>query len=87
MATRLGITTVTIDGQNKNINELNPLELQSEWIKIKHEINDLYSVNEKANNGWRGVILKLIDVHLPDRKYIKLGGINSKGESIVSESN
>jgi hypothetical protein len=33
MATRLGITTVTIDGQNKNINELNPLELQSEWIK------------------------------------------------------
>lgn len=87
MVTRRGVAAVTINGQIKNIYELNPLELQFEWIKLKHEINDLYSINAKANEGWRGAILKLIGVHLPDRKLIKLGGVNSKGEKILSESN
>jgi hypothetical protein len=82
MVTKLGITTVTIDGQNKNILELNPMELNSEWIKLKHEINDLYEVNAKANQGWRGIVLRLIGVDLPDRKGIILGGINSKGRRI-----
>ncbi len=82
MVTKLGITTVTIDGQNKNILELNPLELNSEWIKLKHEVNDLYEINEKANQGWRGVILRLFGVNLPDRKGVILGGIDSKGHAL-----
>jgi hypothetical protein len=85
MVTKLGITTVTIDGQNKNILELNPIELNSEWIKLKHEINDLYEVNAKVNQGWRGIMLRLIGVNLPDRKGIILGGINSKGQTLYGK--
>ncbi|ENW7528671.1 hypothetical protein [Escherichia coli] len=39
-----------------------------EWTKLREENNRLYEINNKANRGWRGFILRLIGVNLPDKR-------------------
>jgi hypothetical protein len=68
MATRGGINTVLIDGEYRHITDVGQTVLCNEWSKRQREINELYSINTKANKGWRGVILKLIGINLPMRK-------------------
>ncbi|ETB96827.1 hypothetical protein CFSAN001681_22835, partial [Salmonella enterica subsp. enterica serovar Cerro str. CFSAN001681] len=52
---------------------------------LKNENNELYRSIKEANSGWRGFILRLIGVHLPDGKTISIHGINAKGGSIYPE--
>jgi len=86
MTTGLSITSVKINGQIKHISDLNPLELSNEWRKRQHELNELYKINAEANAGWRGFLLRIIGVNLPDRNVIRLGGVNSKDELIYPEN-
>lgn len=59
-----GINTVKINGEIVHITDLEPLQLCNEWSKLK-EINDLYTINARANSGWRGLVLRLIGINLP----------------------
>ena len=61
MITGNGINTVTVNGKVKHITEL-------EWTKLREENNRLYEINNQANRGWRGFILRLIGVNLPDKR-------------------
>ncbi|MDI5545539.1 hypothetical protein MJL92_22255, partial [Salmonella enterica subsp. enterica serovar Cerro] len=61
-----GINTVRINNEVKHITELDPVTLSLEWAKLKNENNELYRSIKEANSGWRGFILRLIGVHLPD---------------------
>lgn len=74
-----GINTVKINGQYVHITDLDSKALCAEWTKLKHEINELYEINRKANAGWRGVILSLLGIRLPDRNVITLGGVDNRG--------
>lgn len=67
-----GIHTVLIDGRHVHITELDHAALCEAWAKRQREINELYSVNKQANEGWRGVVLRLIGVVLPERP-VRLG--------------
>lgn len=80
-----GINTVRINNEVKHITELDPVTLSLEWAKLKNENNELYRSIKEANSGWRGFILRLIGVHLPDGKTISIHGINAKGGSIYPE--
>ena len=82
MATVGGIHTVLIDGTHRHITDLNKDMLCDVWAKRQRELNELYSINASANKGWRGVILAMLGIHLPNRNGIKLGGIDSKGKPI-----
>lgn len=73
MVTKGGINTVNIDGQYIHITDLDKNTLCEEWAKRQKEITGLYIINSKANQGWRGLVLSLIGIHLPDRTAIKLG--------------
>lgn len=81
----LGKNTVLINGEPKHITDLTPLELCNEWSKLKNENNELYRCIKVASSSWRGLILRLIGVHLPDGKTIIISGINANGESIYPE--
>lgn len=63
-----GINTVRINGEIKHITDLDPTTLTLEWTKLKSENKELYRCIDEANSGWRGFILRLIGVHLPDKK-------------------
>ncbi|ENN6236919.1 hypothetical protein AB9W54_004303 [Salmonella enterica] len=77
-----GINTVCVNGEVKHITELDELTLCNEWSKLKRENNELYEVNRIANSGWRGFILRLIGVSLPDKHGVFIKGVDAKGESI-----
>lgn len=50
------------------IRELDDITLCLEWTKLREENNRLYEINNQANRGWRGFILRLIGVNLPDKR-------------------
>ncbi len=52
----------------KHITELDDITLCLEWTKLREENNRLYEINNRANRGWRGFILRLIGVNLPDKR-------------------
>ncbi|EBC5775825.1 hypothetical protein C4C84_16480 [Salmonella enterica] len=60
MITGNGINTVTVNGKVKHITELDDITLCLEWTKLREENNRLYEINNQANRGWRGFILRLI---------------------------
>lgn len=68
MITGNGINTVTVNGKVKHITELDYITLCLEWTKLREENNRLYEINNKTNRGWRGFILRLIGVNLPDKR-------------------
>lgn len=68
MLTGNGINTVTVNGKVKHITELDDITLCLEWTKLREENNRLYEINNQANRGWRGFILRLIGVNLPDKR-------------------
>lgn len=77
MITGGGINT----GQYVHITDLDSKALCAEWTKLKHELNELYEINRKANEGWRGVILSQLGVRLPDRNVrnvITIGGVDNR---------
>lgn len=63
MITGNGINTVTVNGKVKHITELDDITLCLEWTKLREENNRLYEINNQANRGWRGFILRLIGVN------------------------
>lgn len=80
--TGYGINTVRVGDEVKHITELDAVTLSNAWSKLKRENADLYSINRKANQGWRGVILRLIGVHLPDNGRVLLKGMNARKETL-----
>jgi len=82
MSTGGGINTVQVDGEYIHITDLDQESLCNYWSKRQRELNDLYEINAKANQGLRGFIIKLLGINLPDKKTVYLGGINSKREAI-----
>ncbi|MEH8502344.1 hypothetical protein RAG82_25565 [Klebsiella pneumoniae] len=69
----------------KHIAELDALTLMHEWSKLKKENADLYDYNRQVNRGWRGFILRLMGIHLPEKKRVCLYGINARKESIYPD--
>ncbi len=65
--TGTGFNTVRIGGEVKHITDLDAPALIHEWSKLKKENTDLYNYNRQVNRGWRGFILRLMGIHLPDR--------------------
>lgn len=82
-----GINTVLLNGEVKHITDLDQDSLCAEWAKRQREINELYETNRRANQGWRGLILRLIGVHLPDKQTVFLGGVNSSDDAIYPPAN
>lgn len=80
-----GINTVRLNGEVRHILDLDEQSLCSEWSKLKRENNELYQINRRANQGWRGLILRLIGVVLPDKRRSLINGVNAKGDSIYPE--
>ena len=80
-----GMNTVRINNEVKHISELDSETLSLEWNKLKNENNELYRCIKEANSGWRGFVLRLIGVHLPDGKTIVIYGVSSKNESTHTE--
>lgn len=80
-----GNNTVRINGEIKHVTELDPVTLSNEWSKLKNENADLYSYNRQVNKGWRGFILRLLGIHLPDKNRVRLGGINGRKESVYPD--
>lgn len=87
MNTGQGINTVRINGEIKHISDLDPVTLSMEWTKLKNENNELYRCIREANSGWRGLILRLIGVRLPDGKTVIIRGINAKGDYLYPSDN
>lgn len=85
MTTGGGINTVKRDGQVVHITDLDSQALCTEWAKLKREVNELYEINRRANAGWRGAILSLLRIRLPDRSVITLGGVNERNQPIYPE--
>lgn len=77
-----GINTVCIGDEVKHITELDALTLMHEWSKLTKENADLYDYNRQVNRGWRGFILRLMGIHLPEKNRVCLYGINARKESI-----
>lgn len=80
-----GINTVRVNGEVKHISELDPATLSIEWSKLKNENSELYRCIKEANSGWRGFILRLIGVRLPDGQTICIRGTNARNDSIYPE--
>ena len=85
MMTGTGVNTVRIGGEVKHITELDATTLSNEWSKLKTENADLYGYNRKVNQGWRGFILRLIGVNLPDKEQVIIGGINARNNSVYPD--
>ncbi|EFW4512415.1 TPA: hypothetical protein JLM68_004253 [Escherichia coli] len=66
MNTGRGINTVVIGDELKHITDLDEVTLCNEWAKMRREINNLYAVNKSANSGWRGFVLRLLGIKLPE---------------------
>ena len=80
-----GINTVCIGDEVKHITELDALTLMHEWSKLTKENADLYDYNRQVNRGWRGFILRMMGIHLPDNDRVRLQGINARKDSIYPE--
>ncbi len=80
-----GINTVRIGDEVKHITELDAITLMHEWSKLKKENADLYDYNRQVNRGWRGFILRLMGINLPDNDRVRLQGINTRKDSIYPE--
>ena len=80
-----GINTVRIGDEVKHITELDALTLMHEWSKLTKENADLYDYNRQVNRGWRGFILRLMGIHLPEKNRVCLYGINARKESIYPD--
>lgn len=80
-----GMNTVRINNEVKHISELDSETLSLEWNKLKNENNELYRCIKEANSSWRGFVLRLIGVHLPDGKTIVIHGVSTKNESTHTE--
>lgn len=76
MLTGNGINTVTVNGKVKHITELDDITLCLEWTKLREENNRLYEINNQANRGWRGFILRLIGE--PPRKSWRLNSLRKR---------
>ncbi|RKT89347.1 hypothetical protein BJ925_0325 [Rahnella aquatilis] len=85
MKTGNGINTVCINGEVKHITELDELTLCNEWSKLKNENSKLYEINSEANKSWRGFILKIIGIKLPDKSTVFIKGVNAKGEGVYPD--
>ncbi|SUX79721.1 Uncharacterised protein [Citrobacter youngae] len=83
--TGTGINTVRIGDEVKHITELDAQTLMHEWSKLKKENADLYDYNRQVIRGWRGFILRLMGIHLPDKNHVCLHGINVRKESIYPD--
>ncbi|ECX0308841.1 hypothetical protein WDB62_003892 [Escherichia coli] len=73
MFTGLGINSLVINGEVRHITDLDPLTLSAEWSKLIKEKQQLYAANKKASSGWRGVVLKLLGINLPQKPGVMLG--------------
>jgi hypothetical protein len=62
----------------KHITELDALTLMHEWSRLKKENAHLYDYNRQVNRGWRGFVLRLMGIHLPDNDRVRLQGINAR---------
>ncbi|EKC4415757.1 hypothetical protein OP037_004294 [Salmonella enterica] len=80
-----GVNTVYINGEMKRITELDAITLSNEWSKLKNENAALYSYNRQVTQGYRGFILRLMGIHLPDGDRVKLGGVNARKESVYPD--
>ncbi|HGU6710927.1 TPA: hypothetical protein ACNACI_004652, partial [Klebsiella pneumoniae] len=65
-----GINTVRIGDEVKHITELDALTLMHEWSKLTKENADLYDYNRQVNRGWRGFILRLMGINLPEKNRV-----------------
>ncbi|EIW9027190.1 hypothetical protein WCU47_26125 (plasmid) [Klebsiella quasipneumoniae] len=83
--TGTGIFTVRIGDEVKHITDLDVLTLMHELSKLKKENTALYDYNRQVNRGWRGFILRLMGIHLPDKDRVRLQGINVGKESIYPD--
>lgn len=77
-----GINTVILGKEVKHILDLDDVTLCGEWSKLNRELADLYDINKKANSGWKGFVLRLLGINLPDKSGVLLCGENAKKESI-----
>jgi hypothetical protein len=58
-----------------------------EWSRLKKENAHLYDYNRQVNRGWRGFVLRLMGIHLPDNDRVRLQGINArKNPSVPTEA-
>lgn len=69
----------------KHITELDALTLMHEWSRLKKENAHLYAYNRQVNRGWRGFVLRLMGIHLPDNDRVRLQGINARKEPICPD--
>ncbi|MEY7395835.1 hypothetical protein [Pantoea stewartii] len=83
MSTGRGKNTVVINNEVKHITDLDNVTLCQEWNKVHDELNDLYLINKKANSGWKGAILRLLGINLPEKSKpgMLLVGRNVNNES------
>jgi hypothetical protein len=77
-----GANTVEIDGEVIHITDLAPDVLCEQWTKKQRELKDLYRINSDINNGWKGWVLSLLGINLPDKKGVWLMGVDSKNNSL-----
>jgi hypothetical protein len=82
IASGRGINTVEIDGEVIHVTDLEPDILCEQWSKRQRELNELYITNSDLNNSWKGWVLKLFGINLPDKKGIWLMGVDSKNNSL-----
>jgi hypothetical protein len=61
-----------------------PAQLCDQWCKRQRELKDLYEINRMANSGWKGLVLSLLGIHLPDKRTVFLGGKSSGGDALYS---
>lgn len=85
--TGTGINTVRIGDEVKHITDLDALTLMHEWSKLKKENADLYGYNRQVNRGWRGFILRLMGIHLPEKNvFVFMALMPEKNPSIPTEA-
>ncbi|EDI0602912.1 hypothetical protein CC806_22220 [Salmonella enterica subsp. enterica serovar Braenderup] len=72
MFTGLGINSLVINGEVRHITDLDPLTLSLQWSKLVKEKERLYAANRKANSGWRGLLLKVLGIKLPQKPGVML---------------
>jgi hypothetical protein len=77
-----GINTVEINGDVIHITDLEPALLCEEWSKKQHELKELYEINFAINNSWKGWVLKLLGINLPEKRGIWIMDVDSSGNSL-----
>lgn len=54
-------------------------------VQAEKENAHLYDYNRQVNRGWRGFVLRLMGIHLPDNDRVRLQGINARKEPICPD--